>query len=115
MIVRERSWLAASLLLGGLVATGCGSIFATKIADIVADPRKYDGTEVTVAGEVTDTTNLLFAKYFKVSDGSGEIIVVTERPLPRENDKVTVKGEVHQTFAIGDKQLLVIKERVEPR
>jgi hypothetical protein len=111
----HRHGLRATLLLGGLLVAGCSSIFATKIADIVADPRKYEGTEVTVAGEVTDTTNLLFAKYFAVSDGSGEIIVVTERPLPREGEKVSVKGTVHEAFAIGDNRLLVVKERTEPR
>lgn len=114
-MVRGRHGLFVSLLIAGLVASSCSSIFATKIADIAADPRKYDGKEVSVAGEVTDTTNLLIARYFKVSDGSGEIIVVTERPLPREGEKVTVKGTVRQTFAIGDTRLLVIQERTEPR
>lgn len=111
----HRSLLPGGVLIAVLATVGCGGLFATKIADIVADPRKYDGREVTVSGEVTDTTNLIFAKYFKVDDGSGEIVVVTERPLPREGEKVTVKGRVRQAFAIGELQLLVIEERTKPR
>lgn len=104
-------WVVGAALV---LAVGCRSLFATKIADIVADPRKYDGREVTIAGQVTDTTNLLVARFFTVSDGTGEIVVVTERPLPRQGERITVTGTVHEAFALGDRHLLVVKERREP-
>ncbi len=107
MFVHRRLALAA---LGVLLAA-CSSLFATKIADILADPRKYDGREVTVAGKVTDTTNLLVAKYFTVNDGTGEMIVVTERPLPREGETLTVTGIVKEAFSLGDRHVLVLLER----
>lgn len=107
--------LALGMVAGGVLLAGCSSLFATKIGDILADPRRYDGREVTIAGTVTDTTNLLVAKFFTVEDRTGKIVVVTERPLPREGDRITVTGVVHEAFAIGDQRLVVVKERQAPR
>jgi len=36
---------------------------------------------------------------------------VTEKPLPKIGTKIKVKGTVEEAFSIGDKQLLVIKEK----
>ncbi len=106
------TWTSARrvFLLAWLLAS-CSSLLATKIGDILADPRKYDGKEVQVVGEVTDTTNLLVAKFFTVRDGTGEIVVVTERPLPRKGEKLAVRGTVREAFALGERHLLVIQER----
>jgi hypothetical protein len=62
-----------------------------------------------VSGEVTQTLSFVFIKYFKVRDGTGEITIVTEKPLPKIGTKIKVKGTVEEAFSIGDKQLLVIK------
>jgi aspartyl/asparaginyl-tRNA synthetase len=102
------------VVLASLAMAACGSLFATKVADILADPRKYDGQEVTVSGKVTRTTNLMFVKYFKVDDGSGEIVVVTKRPLPRQGEELRVKGKVNEKFAVGDEHFVVIEE-LEPQ
>jgi hypothetical protein len=64
-----------------------------------------------VSGEVTQTLSFVFIKYFKVRDGKGEITIVTEKPLPKIGTKIKVKGTVEEAFSIGDKQLLVIKEK----
>ena len=56
---------------------------------------------------------LIVVKYFVIKDGTGEIVVVTEKPLPKEGTKITVKGTVQEAFSIGDKQLLVVVENEE--
>ncbi|NWF99499.1 MAG: hypothetical protein HXY19_00930 [Thermoanaerobaculaceae bacterium] len=114
-MLQHRPRRLALAALVGLLAAACSSLFATRIGDILANPRKYDGREVTVAGKVTDTTNLLVVKYFTVSDGTGKIPVVTERPLPREGESITVTGTVEEAFALGDRHLLVLLERRNPR
>jgi len=45
-----------------------------------------------------------------VKDKTGQIVVVTKKPLPKEGAKITVKGTVREAFSLGDKQLIVIVE-----
>ena len=92
------------------LCASCSAFFTTKIADIKAAPVKFEGQVVTIAGEVTSAANLLMVKYDKVSDGTGEMVVVTQSPLPKEGDKVRVKGTVKQEFAIGPNRMLVLVE-----
>jgi hypothetical protein len=104
-------WLRAGVLL--VLALGflsCG-MFKTKIGDIREDPRKYDGTLVTVAGTVKEATNLGFVKFYVLDDGTGEIHVVTDHPLPRKGNEVRARGTVKEEFSIGSSSLVVIKER----
>ena len=99
-------------LAGGILA-GCAGMFATPIEKILQNPRDYSGKTVTVSGKVTEATGLIFMQYFVVKDKTGEITVITKRPLPRENTEITVKGKVEAAFSIGDKQLIVIVENEE--
>jgi DNA/RNA endonuclease YhcR with UshA esterase domain len=82
----------------------------TKIADIRNNPRHYADKEVTVSGEVTGTFSLVVIKYFALRDGTGEITVVTQRPLPKEGERLKVKGVVREAFSMGSGSLLVIVE-----
>ena len=93
-----------------LVLVACGTLLTTKIADIRNDPRGYDGKSVTVAGEATRAANLLLLRTYVVSDGSGEITVVTERAVPKTGERVRVRGTVKQAFAVGSAEMLVIVE-----
>jgi aspartyl/asparaginyl-tRNA synthetase len=107
----------SGLILVGLAAAvaACSTIFATRIGDILKSPGAYEGKEVTVEGKVTATHNLLVVKYYQVDDGTGEIAVVTESALPKEDEKVRVKGRVNQAFAIGSSRLIVIVEKPPSR
>jgi len=86
---------------------------STKIGDIRADPRRYADKEVTVSGEVVGTFSLVVVKYFTLRDNTGEITIVTQRPLPREGGHLTVRGTVREAFSIGSETLLVIVEEPE--
>ena len=101
-------------VLCALVVFSCG-IGSTKIGDIVGHPRDYADKEVTISGEVTEIFSLLVVKYFVVRDGSGEITVVTERPLPAKGERVRVKGTVKEAFSIGPKTALVLVERADKK
>jgi len=94
-----------------LLLCSCDSIWTTPINKILENPRDYAGKKVTVSGEVTGVFGLIFIKYFTMRDKTGEIIVVTGRPLPKVGAKIKVKGTVEEAFSIGDKQLIVVVEK----
>ncbi len=99
-----------SLAVGAvLLLVACG-LLSTSIRDILDNPRDYDGKTVTVSGEVKDATGLLVVRYFTIADPTGEITVITERPLPKVGSRLRVTGVVHEAFAIGSRNLLVIEE-----
>lgn len=99
---------AIAVLLSLLLA--CNTIFATPIQKIIENPRDYSNKPVKISGEVAEAFGLIFVQYFVVRDKTGEIIVVTKRPLPKKGSKITIKGTVQEAFSIGDKQLIVILE-----
>lgn len=80
-----------------LFATGCPQ--RTSIADINANPGKYQNKEIVVAGVVKDTygvsipgTNIGGGAY-KIDDGTGSIwILVTDGNVPSKGAEIGVKG-----------------------
>lgn len=114
MIENRMSITGLAILFSFLILLGCSSLFTTPIGKILADPRAYAGKTVTVSGEVTQIFSLVFIKYFKLRDKTGEIVIVSYRPLPRIGTKVKVKGTVQEAFSIGDQQLIVINEEGKP-
>lgn len=106
----KKTFLYALSVLVLLSLFGCMGLGTTKIADIKNNPRNYVGKEVTVSGTVTRTFSLFVIKYFTLNDNTGEITVITERPLPREGQQLKVKGVVREAFAIGPQSHLVVQE-----
>jgi hypothetical protein len=102
--------MAAFMVLFSLLFIGCNNILTTPINKIIEHPRDYSNKPVKISGEVTEVFSLVVVKYFIVKDKTGEIIVVTKKPLPTEGTKITVKGTVQEAFSIGDTQLIVIVE-----
>jgi hypothetical protein len=99
------------LVLGHvLLAVSCSRLFPTDIKRILDDPRAYDGKAVTISGTVGVSANLLVLRYYSVRDRTGEIVVVTERAVPRQGTEVRVTGRVRQAFAIGDRSVVVVYE-----
>ncbi len=82
----------------------------TQIGSIQKNPRDYYGKSLTIAGEVTDRTSLFVVKFFRLKDKTGEIVVVTSKPLPSLGSKVRVKGRIEEAFSIGTEQMLVFVE-----
>ena len=82
----------------GLVAAACPE--RTSIADIEANPSRYQNKEVAIAGTVRDSygINIPGTKVrggaYKIDDGSGSIWVVTEGAVPNKGAQIGVKGLV---------------------
>lgn len=88
-----------------------GGLLTTPIQDVLAHPEHYDGKSVTISGDVQSATNILVLRYYRVSDGTGTITVVTPRAVPKKGSRVRVRGIVHQAFAIGDQSLTILSEQ----
>ena len=85
-------------------------VHATDIGKILSNPRDYVDRELTITGTVKERFSMFFAKYFILQDTSGEITVITDRPLPAVGANIRVKGHVEESFSLGQEQLLVFIE-----
>jgi hypothetical protein len=112
---REKSrFVLIGIIVVALLGAGVWYYFAkldhTPIGNILKNPRDYEGKEITIAGEVTSRISLVFVKYLKVRDKTGEIIVVTRKILPSVGSKVKMKGKIEEAFSLGEEQMLVFVE-----
>ena len=82
----------------------------TKIGNITGHPRDYAGKEVIISGEVTEIFSLFIIRYFTVRDRTGEITVVTDRPLPAKGEHIKIRGIVKEAFSLGTQSTLVLVE-----
>jgi hypothetical protein len=97
-----------------LLLTGCET---QKIADITADPGRFSGKDVTVAGKVTSLSVGLSvgargAGLYQIDDGTGKLIVLSESlGAPAEGAHVGVKGRIIPTFTfMGKSYVTVLRE-----
>ncbi len=93
-----------------IALSACDAFFPTPISKILHDPRGYDGKEVMVSGKAVEIFSIVVMKYFIVRDETGDLVVITERPLPRKGEQVKVTGKVEAGFSLGDQQMVVLVE-----
>lgn len=102
-------------LLAALILVGCAGAEprarTVPIGEIARHPRTWVGKDVKVEGEVRDAYSLVFVKYFTLKDASGEVPVITSKPLPRPGEKLAVTGKVQETLSLGTQSKIVIRER----
>jgi hypothetical protein len=84
------------------------------IAEIHANLRKYDGTSVTVRGQVSQTMNVAGVKWFSLRDDTASIIVVTQRGLPVKDQLLTTTGIVREVFNFAGLNGTVLLEPAPP-
>lgn len=115
----SKSFSFVSVILAVCVAllAGCNDHRTDKISDIVNNPSHFMNKDVTVAGEVTKVYELPLGiadmAAYRVTDGTGQIWVLTHAGAPREGDKVGLKGDVRQDTnlkVLGSSLLTVINE-----
>ncbi len=111
--MRSHSWFPAACvllaLMTALFAAGCNS-HTDKISDLLNNPSGFAGKDVTVAGEVTKIyelplglSNLGISNLaaYRISDGTGQVWVVSHAGAPVVGDKVGLKGAVRPEGRIG--------------
>ncbi len=81
-----------------LMLAGCPD--RTSIADIAANPSKYENKQVAIAGTVKDSYGVsipgtgIRGGAYKIDDGTGSIWVVSEEGVPTKGARIGVKGRV---------------------
>lgn len=96
--------------------------FTTKISKINENPGKYHNKQVLIKGKVVNVFNLhwIGIKMYEVKDNSKKnentilIHMKNTDVIPKEGDKIWVKGKVNQALHIsffGDKDLVIIEEK----
>jgi len=91
-------FLSGIMLAIGLVTIACPE--RTSIADIEANPSKYQNKDVAIAGTVQDSYGVnipgtpIRGGAYKIGDGTGSIWIVTEQGVPNRGAQVGVKGRI---------------------
>ena len=90
--------LFSIIVAATLFATGCPERIS--IADIEANPSKYQNKEIAIAGTVRDSYGLsipgtnIGGGAYKVDDGTGSIWIVTDGSVPSKGAQIGVKGVI---------------------
>ena len=99
MKIITKTILLITIAAAALFAAGCPE--RKSIADIEANPGKYQDKEVAIAGRVVDSYGISIpgTKYgggaYKIDDGTGSIwVLVTDGSVPSRGAEVGVKGRI---------------------
>ena len=94
-----KTLLFIAIAVFGLLATGCPE--RKSIADIEANPGKYQNKEIAIAGRVVDSYGLsipgtrLGGGAYKIDDGTGSIwVLVSDGNVPSKGSEIGVKGVI---------------------
>lgn len=112
----QRSKKAAvffALLVGTVLLTACPS--QTNISKIKADPDRYRGKEVGIAGTVTDSYGAMGTGAYEIDDGTGKLWVATTRGVPAKGTRVGAKGYVHNGFNFAGRSFGTVMEETDRR
>lgn len=91
-----KSIVSGLVMVIGLVSAACPDRIS--IADIEANPTRYQNKEVTVAGTVQDSYGVnipgtpIRGGAYKIDDGTGAIWILTEEGVPTKGAQVGVRG-----------------------
>ena len=103
------------LFLGAALALMACNEKTTSIKTLLADPGRYDGRTVRIAGEVENSIGALGYGAYELQDGTGTLPVVTDGGgAPARGAKVGVEGTFRAAYTLGtsSRAVLVEKRRV---
>jgi hypothetical protein len=104
MTHQSNSILAVVLAMTISSAAAC-ALRTPSIAELKYNPGRYYDKTVTVSGVVTSAWGipLLPVRGYKIDDGSGEILVLSQgsRGLPTKGARVRVRGKVNELAVFG--------------
>lgn len=113
MLVLKKSVVLLALLGGTLLLTACPS--QTSISKINADPGRYRGKEVGIAGTVTNSFGAMGNGAYEIDDGTGRIWVATRSGIPSRGARVGAKGYVHSGFSFAGRSFGTVLEETDRR
>ena len=92
------------MVAAAAMSGACASMGSRSISEVQANPGKFHDKTVTVEGVVTTSFGIPLVpfKIFRVSDGSSEMLVISDdNRIPGKNARVRVRGEVQEFALLG--------------
>ena len=102
--MRTRNIVWSLIIAASALSGACASMGNRSIGEVATNPGKFADKTVTVEGVVTTSWGIPLVpfKVYRVSDGSGEMLVISDNDrLPGKNARVRVRGEVEEFALIG--------------
>jgi len=94
--------LAATLLLAACPPR-------RSIESINRDPARFRDHEVTIAGRVVNSFDVMGVAAFEIDDGTGRLWVYSNKfGVPGNESKVAVTGTIQQGFSLGGRNFAMI-------
>jgi hypothetical protein len=79
------------------------------IESINRDPARFHNHEVTVAGRVVNSFDVMGVAAFEIDDGTGRLWVYSNKfGVPGNESKVAVTGTIQQGFSLGGRNFAMI-------
>lgn len=109
--------LLSLIVLVGIFAAACPN--RVSIADIEANPARYQDKEVAIAGVAETSYGVSIpiirnaqGGIYKISDGTGSIWVITQRGVPTKGAQLGVKGKIQNGVSYNGKNygLVLVEE-----
>ena len=91
-----------------------GPVERATLADLAADPGRFEGRLVSVSGRVDNRMSVLGWGGVRLVDAAGrELVVLGAATPPAPGEKLTVTGTYLTAFSIGDAtaQVIIVAER----
>jgi len=99
-----RKLLIALTISAATLSGACASMGSRSISEVQTNPGKFHDKTVTVEGVVTTSFGIPLVpfKVFRVSDGTAEMLVISDDGrIPSKNARVRVRGEVQEFALLG--------------
>jgi hypothetical protein len=113
MLALKKTAVLLALVGGTLLLTACPS--QTNISKINADPGRYQGKEVGIAGRVTDSYGAAGVGAYEIDDGTGRIWVATKRGVPARGAHVGAKGFLRSGINFNGRTYGTVLEETDRR
>jgi hypothetical protein len=101
---RTKNLVYGVIIAAATLSGACASMGERSISEVQTNPGKFHDKTVTVEGVVTTSFGIPLVpfKMFRVSDGSAEMLVISDDDrIPSKNARVRVRGEVNEFALIG--------------
>ena len=115
MMGRTKNVVLGLMIAASALSGACASMGSRSISEVKTNPGKFHDKTVTVEGVVTTSFGIPLVPYkvFRVSDGSSEMLVISDDSrLPGKDARVRVRGTVQEVGLFGGRSFgLHIREK----
>ena len=85
------------------------------IESINRDPARFHDHEVTIAGRVVNSFDVMGVAAFEIDDGTGRLWVYSNKfGVPGNGSKVAVTGRIQQGLSLGGRNFAMILRETRP-